>query len=233
MSILVLRHEVFEHLGHFAEPLADRNPVYHDLGEPIPQGNYNGVVVLGGPMSANDPLPGLKDELAVIDKALTAGAPLLGICLGSQLIAKALGAPVYRNRALEIGWEPVYFTDAGRSDPLFSGMPSPQTFFHWHGETFDLPLGATSLAWSGKTRHQAYRYGSNVYGIQFHPEVTDEMVGQWMAAPVNCGDVAALDGPVNEGAVDQQPLARQIVERWLGLSNGQHTIPGSSSGRVS
>ena len=96
-------------------------------------------------------------------------------------------------------------------------MKSPEMFFHWHGETFDLPAGAEWLAWSEKTRHQSYRYGNNVYGIQFHPEVTAEMIADWMAEPVNCGDVAALGRPVDARAVDMQPLARQIADRWVSL----------------
>jgi GMP synthase (glutamine-hydrolysing) len=206
MSLLVLRHEPFEHLGLFTAPL-DTNKipfVYHDLGDPMPFGEYRGVVVLGGPMSANDPLPGLADELALIERALDRGVPLLGICLGSQLIAKALGARVYRNVTLEIGWEPVHLTDAGRGDPIFQGIESPATFFHWHGDTFDLPPGAEWLAWSEKTRHQAYRAGSNVYGLQFHPEVTAGMIEDWSREPVNCGDVATL-----------AELARRIIENWL------------------
>jgi len=219
MSILVLRHEVFEHLGHLIEPLIGRNLsfFYHDIGEPFPSDRYEAMVVLGGPMSANDDLPGLKDELSVIGKALAAGTPVLGICLGAQLIAKALEARVYRNTGIEIGWAPVHFTEAGRADPLFSGMKSPETFFHWHGETFDLPSGAEWLAWSEQTRHQAYRHGRNVYGIQFHPEVTGEMITEWSSEPANCGDVAALDGPIDAAAFDQRALARQIVERWIEL----------------
>jgi GMP synthase (glutamine-hydrolysing) len=222
MAILVLRHEVFEDLGHFADTLVRRNLsfLYNDLGTPIPDDAFEALVIMGGPMSANDPIPGLKAELGVIERALAAGTPVLGICLGSQLIAKALGARVYRNRELEIGWEPVHFTEAGRADPLFRGMKSPQTFFHWHGETFDLPAGAEWLAWSEKTRHQAYRYGRNVYGIQFHPEVTAPMIAEWSAEPVNCGDVETLDGPIDATAIDQLPLARQIAERWLDLLGG-------------
>lgn len=219
MRVLVLRHEVFEHLGYFAETFNRQNVLfsYHDLAEPFSNEPYDGLVVMGGPMSANDPLPGLQDELALIGKALTAGKPVLGICLGAQLIAKALGARVYRNRELEIGWEAVHFTEAGRADPVFGGIESPETFFHWHGETFDLPAGAEWLAYSAKTRHQAYRYGRNVYGIQFHPEVTAEMIADWSAEPVNCGDVAALNRPIDASAFDQRALADQVAQRWIGL----------------
>src|SRR5438309_1710450 len=163
MSILVLRHEPFEGLGLFAQNLEAKGVPfsYHDLNEPMPTKDYSGLIVLGGPMSVNDAIPGLLDELRLIENAVRRGTPLLGICLGSQLIAKALGARVYRNHELEIGWEPVHLTDSGRADPLFAGFESPTTFFHWHGDTFDLPNGAEWLAWSNKTRHQAYRFGSN------------------------------------------------------------------------
>jgi GMP synthase (glutamine-hydrolysing) len=219
MRILILRHEPFEHLGYFA-PVFDENHVeyyYHDLGEPLPQEQVSALIVMGGPMSANDDLPGLQDELALIERSLKEDVPVLGICLGSQLIAKALGATVYRNAQLEIGWEPVWLTDAGKADALFGGMESPQIFFHWHGETFDLPAGAEWLAYSEKCRHQAYRYGRQVYGIQFHPEITAEMIADWCGQPVNCGDVATLTAPINPDLHDSQETSRKIIQSWLQL----------------
>ena len=219
MSLLVLRHEVFEHLGHFAAPLRSRAVPfsYHDPGEPLSLEGHSALVILGGPMSANDPLPWLRQELGLIEQALKAGVPLLGVCLGAQLIAKALGARVYRNQQLEIGWAPVYFTEAGQKDLVFNGLESPSTFFHWHGETFDLPAGAQWLAWSDKCKHQAFRFGSNVYGLQFHPEVTAEMASDWCGQPVNCGDVATLEEPVDPCAQNQEPVSRLILDRWLSL----------------
>jgi GMP synthase (glutamine-hydrolysing) len=216
---LVLRHEPFEHLGHFASLLRDHEVEYryHDLGKPLSNEEYSGIIVMGGPMSANDDLPGLRDELGLIERALSEDKPLLGVCLGSQLIAKALGARVYRNAELEIGWEPVWLTDAGKSDAVFQGTESPETFFHWHGETFDLPAGAEWLAYSEKCRHQAYRYGRRVYGIQFHPEITAEMVADWCEQPVNCGDVSTLTAPIDPGAHDSRAAARRILEAWLDL----------------
>jgi GMP synthase (glutamine-hydrolysing) len=218
MPVLVLRHEPFEHLGHFA-PILEENRVeyrYHDLGEPMPTEPYDGLIIMGGPMSANDDLPGLKDELVLIEKALHEETPVLGICLGSQLIARALGARVYRNTALEIGWEPVWLTEAGRGDALLGSMASPELFFHWHGETFDLPGGAEWLAYSEKCRHQAFRYGRRVYGIQFHPEITAAMIEDWCLQPVNCGDVAAV-GKIDPLAGDGVGAARKIVEGWVKL----------------
>src|SRR5271170_4674100 len=142
METLVLRHENFEGLGYFAEALGAQGRFsYHDLGTEMPSEKPDALVIMGGPMSANDPLPGLTAELALIEHVLKNGIPMLGICLGSQLIAKALGARVYRNAELEIGWEPVWLTDAAKDDAVFGGVGSPQMFFHWHGETFDLPPG--------------------------------------------------------------------------------------------
>lgn len=216
MSILVLRHEPFEHLGHFAPILTSRGIpfTYHDLGDPIPSGDPPALLILGGPMSANDAV--MAPELDLIRRALANNTPMLGICLGSQLIAKALGSQVYRNPALEIGWFPVHLT----ADPLFAGLASPATFFHWHGETFDMPNGAEHLAWSDRCRHQAYRYRDNVYGLQFHPEITPEMIDEWQAQPVNCGDVATLDGPLDANAFDAESQARTILENWL-----SHALP--------
>ena len=219
MSVLILRHERFEHLGHFADVLAERAVplVIHDLDDPAPPSlnQHRSLIVLGGPMSANDRIPGLRDEMHVIEQAFQRGIPVLGVCLGSQLIARVLGARVYPNQRTEIGWAPIHFTDAGRADPLFQGLTSPTTFFHWHGETFDIPAGAEWLAWSDLCHHQAFRFGRNVWGLQFHPEITAAMIADWTTQPVNCGDVAALEHPIDPHAHDPGPAARSILERWL------------------
>ena len=140
MSILVVRHEPYEHLGRLAEILKERQIpfFYKDLGEPraLDAGALDGcagVIIMGGPQSANDPLPGLVAELKLIEQAVVAETPVLGICLGAQLIAKALGARVYRNPEKEIGWAPVYFTEAagreieGISARLQRWYAAPQT----------------------------------------------------------------------------------------------------------
>jgi GMP synthase (glutamine-hydrolysing) len=215
--ILVLRHEPFEHLGHFADALDAQSVsyIYHDLHDPIQPQEHSRVIIMGGPMSANDTFPELAAELRLIERALSTGVPMLGICLGSQLIAKALGARVYRNATSEIGWAPVHLTEAGQEDPLFRGIVSPATFFHWHSETFDLPSRAEWLAYSERCRHQAYRYGRNVYGLQFHPEITAEMIADWCTQPVNCGDVTNLEAPIDPTAENSAHAARQILNAWL------------------
>jgi GMP synthase (glutamine-hydrolysing) len=217
MSILVVRHEPFEHLGRFAEILKQNNiPFYYkDLGEPLELDGCDGVIVMGGPQSANDSLPGLVAELKLIERAVVQEVPVLGICLGAQLIAKALGARVYRNPEKEIGWAPVYFTAAGARDHVFGGIASPANLFHWHGETFDMPGGAEWLAYSDKCRHQAFRFGRNVYGVQFHPEITPEMIVDWSGQPANRGEVETLGAPLDPHAADTEPIARKMLEGWL------------------
>ena len=228
MSILVLRHEPFEHLGHFASLLKSANiPFeYKDLGQPLSLDGRTGVVIMGGPQSANDPNPGLQAEMRLIGEAVDKEIPVLGVCLGSQLIAKALGARVYKNSVPEIGWAPVHFTDAAKSDPLFGSFASPTTFFHWHGETFDIPRGAEWLAYSDNCKHQAFRYGTSVYGVQFHPEIESAMILDWSAQPVNCGDVSNLPEPIDPHAVDSAALAEAVLHGWLRVAEiGAASVP--------
>ena len=182
-------------------------------------GSAAGLIFMGGPMSANDDFAYLRQELECIRQAVERGQPVLGVCLGSQLLAKAMGARVYKNSTKEIGWFDVQLTDAGRQDALLSGLDSPEAVFHWHGETFDLPDGATWLAYSECCRHQAFRVGSNIYGLQFHLEVTPEMIADWCRQDENCGDVREL-----ESALDPQfnqerlaALSRLVFGRWCAL----------------
>ena len=176
-----------------------------------------GLIFLGGPMSVNDELAYVRRELGFLEVALAEGKPVLGVCLGSQLVAKALGAPVYRNPVKEIGWAPVQRTDAGRIDPLFSTFQDPETVLHWHGETFDLPAGAIRLASSEHCLNQAFRYGANVYGIQFHVEATPDMIAEWCGAEVNAADVAQLAAPIDPEAHAgrMRELAAAVFGAWV------------------
>jgi GMP synthase (glutamine-hydrolysing) len=216
-SILVLRHERFEHLGYFAEILNDLHIpfVYSDLNDKLDLGPHTGLIVMGGPQSAND--PGMSAEMHFIQQVIDEKYPVLGICLGAQLIAKALGAHIYRNREKEIGWAPVHFTESAQRDPVLGGLASPSTLFHWHSETFTQPAGTELLAYSDKCRQQAFRYRDSVYAIQFHPEITPAMIVDWSTQPVNCGDVDTLEAPIDPHAAATAPLARHILEGWLGL----------------
>jgi GMP synthase (glutamine-hydrolysing) len=170
-------------------------------------------------MSVNDELDYLRRELGVLEIALATGKPVLGICLGAQLIARALGASVHRNPVKEIGWAPVERTDAGRIDPLLAGFQDPETVLHWHGETFDLPAGATWLAFSKDCAHQAFRYGASVYGLQFHLEATPEMIAEWCATAVNADDIAGLPEPVDPTAhaTRMRELSAITFQTWTRL----------------
>lgn len=148
-------------------------------------GRYNGLVVLGGPMSVNDVsrYSHLAEEIDAIRTAIAADIPVLGICLGAQLIAAALGAPVVPNAVKEIGWSDVKRTPAGSADPLFRHFKTTEKIFQWHGDTFALPDGAALLAETAACKHQAFRYGAGVYGLQFHLEVDEALIRRWLNTP--------------------------------------------------
>jgi GMP synthase (glutamine-hydrolysing) len=139
---------------------------------------------MGGPMGVYeaDRYPHLGDELRLIEAALAAGLPVIGTCLGSQLLASALGARVYPNTRKEIGWHEVALTDAAPADPLFAGLPPRFTPVHWHGDVFDLPAGAVPLARSSVTPHQAFRHGPNAWGLLFHLELDGPQLASWITA---------------------------------------------------
>lgn len=210
MQVLVVQNVRIEGLGRLAEWLEPAGCRFDmrrmDLGENLPPlvEGYGGLIILGGPMGAyeKDRYPYLEKTEALIREAAGRGLPVLGICLGAQLIAQALGARVYPNHVKEIGLSSVVLTDQGRVDPLFTGMNSDDlAVFQWHGDTFDLPEGAVLLAASPACRHQAFRYGERVYGLQFHLEVTAEMVASW--AEAYSKELAAYDGSDPAGLVER------------------------------
>ncbi|HXH04076.1 MAG TPA: glutamine amidotransferase [Candidatus Competibacteraceae bacterium] len=143
---------------------------------PAEPADYAGAVIFGGPMSANDDLPGLRAQLQWIPRLLDAGTPFLGICLGAQLLARALGAEVRPHPAgqAEIGYYAIRPTTAGQAF-----FPDPLRVYHWHMEGFQLPHGAELLARSDDFPHQAFRYGERAFGLQFHPEVTRDILEEW------------------------------------------------------
>lgn len=146
---------------------------------------YGAILVMGGFMSVHDRdrYPHLARTEELLRQAVARDVPALGICLGGQLLASALAGEVTRNPEPEIGVGTVMLTAAGRADPLLAGLPEELPVFQWHGETFStLPPGATLLAWSPACRHQAFRVGRRGYGLQFHFEVTEEMVAAWAEA---------------------------------------------------
>ena len=223
----VIRHVHFEDLGTFAEPLARAGYdfQYFDAGvhglparDPAATGL---LIVLGAPVGVyeEDKYPFLRDEIALLATRLGAGLPTLGICLGAQLVARALGARVYPSGVKEIGWGPVDLTNAAASTPL-RHLARTQVL-HWHGDTFDLPRGAVHLASTAMCRNQAFSSGPNVFCVQFHPEV-DPTVG---IEPWLVGHAAELAGAgidpryLRDGANGAGPSlpakARKMFEEWL------------------
>lgn len=225
MRVLVFRHVPFENLGRIECELVSRGIGidYADLYQPgtaAPDpARYDGLIFMGGAMSVNDGLDYLELEARSIAQAVEAGRPVLGVCLGAQLIAKAMGARVYRNPVKEIGWFEIELTDEGAADPLFSGAGPLETVLQWHGETFDLPPGARWLATSAACRNQAFRIGSSIYALQFHLEVTPDMVADWCEQDLNCADLREIHVPIDPGhnAARLTVLARQVFGRWCDL----------------
>ncbi|HWP56655.1 MAG TPA: gamma-glutamyl-gamma-aminobutyrate hydrolase family protein [Candidatus Acidoferrales bacterium] len=208
---------VFQHVPH--EILGTLNPLLkragfriryvnfgrHPDAEPALEG-YHGLVVLGGPMSAydTDRWPHLTTELRLIEEAMKRELGVLGICLGAQLIAKTLGADVYPNREKEIGWYDVTPTEQAESDPLLAQFHGTEKVFQWHGDTFDMPRGAVQLAYSDLCAHQAFRYGTRVYGLQFHLEVDEAMIRRWLRVEENRNEIAGLSGKIDPARIEAE-----------------------------
>ena len=225
MRVVALRHVPFEGLGHIQPILEERGfaiefaDLYRSDAQPPEAATAAGLIFMGGPMSVNDGLPYLEQEIEYIQRAANAGQPVLGVCLGAQLAAKALGARVYRNPVSEIGWFTVRPTSAAREDSLFRDFRDTETVFHWHGETFDLPASGTLLACSERCRNQAFRLGSCIYGLQFHLEVTPEMIADWCQQDANCGDLRELDSLPDPyyNAARLVELSRHVFGAWVDL----------------
>jgi len=184
---VVLQHVAFEGPGSLARAITDSGAVPRvvrvDLGEAVPPagavGDMAGLVVLGGPMGVSDDLPWLRHERALLHDAVAVGLPVLGVCLGAQQLAAALGAEVRRGPAPEYGVGEVHLTADAIGDPVFGPAPTPLPCVHWHGDTFSLPDGAVRLAGNGAYENQAFRMGARAYGLQFHVEVTSSLVAHW------------------------------------------------------
>ncbi|MGE4559266.1 MAG: type 1 glutamine amidotransferase [Desulfobulbus sp.] len=199
MRIHGLQHVAFEGLGHIGKWIADQG---HSLtltrlyaGESLPDpADFDRLVIMGGPMNIyeDDRYPWLAGERAFIRRAVAGGKSAVGICLGAQLLADALGSKVFSGAHKEIGWLPIRVTEAGRQSKLFRGLPAEPVVFHWHGDTFDVPQGAVHLAESEGCRSQAFLFEDRILGLQFHLESTPETVREILA---HCGDELVSGGP--------------------------------------
>jgi GMP synthase (glutamine-hydrolysing) len=226
-TALVIRHVHFEDLGVFAAPIADAGYAirYLDVGlDPLSSprdADADLLVVLGAPIGVNDTAdyPFLEVEIATLRARLQAGAPTLGICLGAQLMAHALGARVSPGPRKEIGWAPIDLTDAGRRSPLrhFEGVP----LLHWHGDAFEMPPGADRLASTTICPNQAFAIGTHALACQFHPEADGRTIDRWLIGhTVEIGGVHGLSvRQLREDAarfgVAAGQAGRACIKEWL------------------
>ena len=229
-ALLALQHIACEPPAAFEDELRSRGldlvRVELDEGDALPDWReFAGTIVMGGPMGAyeEDAHPWLAEEKRALGAAARAGHPVWGVCLGAQLLAGALGAGVYPGSEAEVGLLPVELTPAAADDPVFAAAPPSFPTLQWHGDTFDLPAGATLLASSPAYRSQAFVF-ERAYGLQFHLEVSPELAAEWGEVPAYSASLEAIKGPgaldrlveeVNEHAEATVPLARALFGRWL------------------
>ncbi len=229
-TLLALQHIACEPPAAFEDELRERGldlvRVELDEGERAPDWReFAGLIVMGGPMGAyeDDSYPWLAGEKRMIGEAAQAGHPVWGVCLGAQLLAAALGASVYPGDRPEVGLLSVELTDAASADPVFVSAPASFPVLQWHGDTFDLPKGATLLAGSPAFRHQAFVF-RNAYALQFHLEVSPRLAAEWGEVPAYAD---SLDRTLGSGALPgflaeveahapvTLPLARNLFGSWL------------------
>jgi len=196
-KVLVFQHVAHKILGTLNPTLKknglnmryvnfEREPNAHPSVE-----RYNGLIILGGHMGVYeaDKYKHIKLEAKLIEDALKKDIPILGICLGSQILAHVLGSPVRKHEEKEIGWHDIYLTEKGQKDPLFNHFKQREKVFQLHGDTFDIPSSCVHLAESKVCPAQAFRYGDKVYGLQFHLEVDEPMILRWLDHPNNKRDI--------------------------------------------
>ncbi len=227
--VAIFRHAATEGPGYFAGFLRERAIPWQliciDAGDAVPgdASKYSGLVFMGGPMSVNDDLPWIAQVLALIRQAVARDIPVLGHCLGGQLMSKAMGGAVTRNPVKEIGWGEV--TVSG-NEPARSWFGDARTFeaFHWHGETFSLPQGAAHLLSSARCANQAYALGKHL-ALQCHVEMTEQMIRDW--CEIGANEIAAsasspavqpvqtMQAQMADKLPQLHAVARQLYQRWV------------------
>jgi GMP synthase (glutamine-hydrolysing) len=228
-TVLAIQHVCCETPGKIGEALRAQGVstkivrIFEGNQVPDEMGETAGLIVMGGPMGVyeQDRYPFLRQEARLIEQALKDEKPVLGICLGSQLLASALGARVKPGKQKEIGWHPVRLTRSAEADRLWNGITSPFIAYHWHGDIFDLPRGAVSLASSVLTQCQAFRYSKNAYGFLFHMEVTErimkDMVRTFADELRSEGlDRAEMLRGANERLQGLHRIGATVFQRWVG-----------------
>ena len=223
---VAIQHVAFENLGVFVQPLEEAgfaiSYVQAGVVPMVPElwKDADLAVVLGGPIGVyqDDLYPFLADEKALVARRLASGRPLLGICLGAQLMASALDANVYPGTAKEIGWGQVELTPAGLSGPLAELAAAP--VLHWHGDTYDLPRGCDLLAFTPITPHQAFRPGPGQLALQFHAEMDAAMMETWLVGhccelDVNGFDPRAIREDARRLGAQARSAGVAFMRRWL------------------
>ncbi len=240
-NAIVIRHIAFENLGSLHFVLQEKGYVIEYL-EAAP-GFLDGinpltpdlVIILGGPIGAYDEqdYPFLTQELDLLKQRLANNKPTLGICLGAQLMARALGAKVYPgNNGKEIGWSPIQLTESGENSPLQYLAPEETTVLHWHGDTFDLPDGAVHLAASAAYQNQAFAWGKSALALQFHPEVTTSGLEHWFIGHA-CEIASTPDVTVGKLRLDTakysqklEIMAKLFWQTWLTQVENEQLLTG-------
>ena len=241
---------VFQHVPY--EPLGTLDPLLKEAGfriryvnfgrmphaRPDP-GRYEALIVLGGPMNSDqiDTYPNLRTEVDIIREALERDMSILGICLGAQLLAKALGGAVSRNPQREIGWYDVALTEEGRCDPVLEAFSPQQEVFQWHEDGITLPPHAVRLAGSALSHVQAFRHGEHAYGFQFHLEASLPLIERWLTVPDHRQTLEDERGRIEAGEILRhaqtaigplQALSRETFGRWIErfeVSPRKQTLP--------
>jgi len=241
---------VFQHVP--AEPLGTLDPMLRNRGHRIRYVNfhrdpgaqpdisrYDALIVLGGPQMPDQgkDFPHLNVEMRCIEEALKREIPVLGICLGAQLLAYTLGGNPRAMKEWEIGWYDLEPTPLSPADPVFCALFQPHPVFQWHGYTFDLPEGAVHLARSASCENQAFRYGDNAYGLQCHLELDERLISRWLALPeylseleANCrqGDAAGIRRQTHELIGQSTRLSFEMFSQFLrplGERQRRHVLP--------
>jgi len=241
---------VFQHVA--AEPLGTLDPMLRDRGHRIRYVNfhrepdarpdvsrYNALIVLGGPQMPDQGniYPHLNVEMRCIEQALKQDIPVLGICLGAQLLACTLGGQVRPLPAWEIGWYDLMPTAQSAADPVFCSLAQPHAVFQWHGYTFDIPAGAVHLARSDGCENQAFRYSTKAYGLQFHLELDERLINRWLSYPEYQKELQAAGRGQDATAIREQThkligqsvaLSYEMFGQFLkplGLPASRHVLP--------
>lgn len=226
--VYIFRHQEYEGPGYFQQVLHKHEIPYEiffiDQGDAVPDTleSCSALVFMGGPMSVNDNLPWIAKEMHLIQAAVEGDMPVLGHCLGGQLISKALGGEIVANEVKEIGWLPVDKLDTPESSEWLGTLPARFDAFHWHGETFSIPSGASNILQSEKCQHQAFVI-NNTLAMQCHIEMTESMVRQWadfykhelVEGVPSIQSAPVMESGLAERITQLQTIADKVYERWL------------------